>query len=285
MILSFHPCFDADIHIILGSRQLGLKDLELIRQAEAIILPQGCPANLYRTCSDTKAHIFPSYEMRFRYPGKTGQSILFGNFGFPHPKTLRFRSTAEFTERQSIAETFLHNLPFFIKTDKAHEAEGVFLVEGEDSLSDALDHLSRCEKRGQGNFVTQDFIDSGGNVLRAVIMGKRIITYWKLPAKPGQLITTISRGAIIDHHRQPQLQKKGKELALILSGKTGINLAAIDFVFQMSKEDPPPFFLEINYSFGRRGLGGMEKYYQMLYGAIENWLEENKLSRKSVRLL
>ena len=285
MILSFHPCFDADIHIILGSRQLDSKDLELIRQAEAIILPQGCPANLYRTCSDANAHIFPSYEVRFRYPGKTGQSILFKDFGFPHPKTLRFRSVAEFKERYLTPETFLHNLPFFIKTDKAHEAEGVFLVKGKNCLSDTRDHLSRCEKRGQGNFVTQDFVDSGGNVLRAVIMGKRIITYWKLPAEPGQLITTISRGAIIDHHWQPQLQKKGKELARILSGKTEINLAAIDFVFQMSQEDPAPFFLEINYFFGRRGLGGMEKYYQMLYGAIKNWLEENKLSRKSVRLL
>jgi len=42
MILSFHPCFDANVQVILGARRLDSPDLELIRDAEAIVLPQGC---------------------------------------------------------------------------------------------------------------------------------------------------------------------------------------------------------------------------------------------------
>jgi len=134
-------------------------------------------------------------------------------------------------------------------------------------------------------FVTQEYVPCGGNVLRAVVMGKRVITYWKRPCKPGQEITTISRGAIVDHDWQPDLQEKGKVQALILSDKTGINLAAIDFVFPLTEKDPNPLILEINYYFGRRGLGGTENYYSLLYEAIQDWLEQVGLDPESVSLI
>ena len=39
MILSFHPCFDADVQVVLGKRSLCSTDLRLIGEAGAIILP------------------------------------------------------------------------------------------------------------------------------------------------------------------------------------------------------------------------------------------------------
>jgi len=118
-----------------------------------------------------------------------------------------------------------------------------------------------------------------------VIIGRQVITYWKRPNRPGQVITTISRDAMIDHHWRPDLQEKGRKQVLSLSGKTGINLAAIDFVFPMSKDDPAPFFLEINYFFGRRGLGGSQDYYGLLYQAVREWLGEIGLDPESVTLV
>ena len=285
MILSFHPCFDADVQIILGSRPLDSGDLKLIRKAKAIILPQALKADLHEACSKSDAVLFPHYKIRFIYPGKIGQSLMFRDFGYPHPQTLRWSTVQEFKKRHPGAESFPHKLPFVIKDDRSHEAEGICLVEDRHSLSKALTRLQHRESSGLSVFITQAYVASNGNVLRTVIIGKRFTTYWKRPSRPGQIITTISHGAIIDHHWRQDLQEKGKKQACALSKTTGINVAAVDFVFDLPDKDPEPLFLEINYYFGRRGLGGSEKYYNLLYQAIQDWLAEVGLNPSSVRLV
>ncbi|MCP4667097.1 MAG: hypothetical protein GY849_12105, partial [Deltaproteobacteria bacterium] len=210
MILSFHPCFDTDVQIILGDRRLSPHDLDMIQKAEAIILPQACPQALYQACQGSHSLTFPNHDMRFQYPGKMGQTLLFKDFKRPHPKTLLWSNVKEFQDAVPETGDFPHKPPFLIKEDKGHEAEGVCMVEDALSLSKALERLARKESSGRQGFVTQDFIPSKGNALRAVIIGKRIMTYWKRPGKPGQRITTIRRGAVIDHHWRQDLQEKGK---------------------------------------------------------------------------
>ncbi len=285
MILSFHPCFDADFNVVLGSRRLNDEDIDLINRADAVILPQGRPQDIFQACLKPGLRVFPNYDARFKYPGKIGQSLLFEDLGLPHPETLRWSTVNDFKETNQGADAFRHEQPFLIKDDKSHEAEGVFFIEDKTILSEALDFMGRREGSGLPGFVTQTYVPSGGNVLRAVIIGKNIITYWKRPENPGQVITTISRGALIDHQWKPDLQEKGEAAALVLAGKTGINLAAVDFVFSMSEKEPEPFFLEINYYFGRRGLGGSEAYYRILYQAVRDWLEEGGGNPDAVTLV
>jgi len=285
MILSFHPCFDTDIQIILGDRPLDSDDLESIKKADAIILPQACTQDLYQLCATSDAPLFPNYEARIKYPGKIGQSLMFKDFQLPHPRTLLWHCVEDFEEACPPSGTLPHELPFLIKENMSHEAEGIFLIENRTALKEALDKLALRERSGLKGFVTQEYVPCGGNVLRAVVIGKQIITYWKRPGKPGQEITTISRGAIIDHDWQPDLQEKGKDQALLLSDKIGINLAAIDFVFPIAGKNPEPLFLEINYYFGRRGLGGSENYYSLLYEAVQDWLEAVGLDPESVSLI
>ncbi len=285
MILSFHPCFDADFNVVLGSRRLNDEDIHLIRRADAVILPQGRPQDIFEACSGHGLRLFPSYDARFKYPGKIGQSLLFKDFRCPHPETFRWSTVKEIKKTYPDVEMLPHELPFLIKDDKCHEAEGVFFVEDMESLSAALDFLTRRESSGLFGFVTQGYVPSDGNVLRAVIIGRKIITYWKRPEEPGQVITTISKGAMIDHQWRPELQEKGRVEAQTLAKKTKIDLAAVDFVFPISEKDPEPLFLEINYYFGRRGLGGSENYYQLLHQAIRDWLEEEGLDPEAVRLV
>lgn len=285
MILSFHPCFEADDQIVLGDRALNSSDHARIRKAKAIILPQGCTEDLFRACTSAQGSIFPRYENRFKYPGKTGQSILFRDFSCPHPETARWSSVKEYKETYPEEEGLPHVLPFLVKADKTHEAEGVYLVRDNPSLFEALEHLIVLETSGLSGFVTQAFVPCGGNVLRAVVIGKQILTYWKRPRNPGEVITTIGRGATIDHHWQPDLQESGRFQAQGLSLKTGINLAATDFVFPVGVTDPVPLVLEINYFFGRRGLGGTENFYHLLYQAIQDWLAEEGLDSQAVRLI
>ena len=67
-----------------------------------------------------------------------------------------------------------------------------------------------------------------------------------------------------------------------LVAATGINLAAIDVIFHIEDPDPQPLFLEINYIFGRRGLGGSMRFYQLLSEALQEWLVERGFDPKSV---
>ena len=40
-----------------------------------------------------------------------------------------------------------------------------------------------------------------------------------------------------------------------------------------------PLFLEINYFFGRSGLGGSEKYYEILTEQIQKWIDKLSLNK------
>jgi len=285
MILSFHPCFVGDRQIILGDRRLNSEDLSLIHQADVIILPQSCAFWLYEACKKSSALLFPSYDKRFEYPGKMGQSLLFKEVNSPHPETKRWCSVGEYKKAHPERGRFPHQPPFLIKADKSHEAEGIHLITDEATLEASLNNLILLEKSGFAGFITQELIASGGNVLRVVILGRTFFTYWKRPQNREIIINTISRGAKIDTEWRPDLQKIGKAFAGEFSTNTGINVAAIDFVFPISDPDPQPQFLEVNYYFGRRGLGGSVNYYHLLHEAIKEWLDEKGFDPRSVSLV
>jgi ribosomal protein S6--L-glutamate ligase len=48
----------------------------------------------------------------------------------------------------------------------------------------------------------------------------------------------------------------------------GINLAGFDLMFP---DDGPPVFIEINYNFGRKGLGGTPGFRKLFREAVEWW--------------
>ena len=98
-------------------------------------------------------------------------------------------------------------------------------------------------------------------------------------------ITTISKGARVDKAWEPEFLRMGDDFARLLTGRTGINLAAVDFLIPFSEKDPSPLFLEINYYFGRKGLGGLENYYRLLFQAVQEWLRDLGLSPDAVRLV
>jgi len=282
MILSFHPCFVADVQIILADRKLGAGDRRLIRAADTIILPQTCSFALYEACSSSKAQVFPDYALRFKYPGKAGQSVLFQKLKIPHPATKRWPSVKEFRAYLKVENGPPHEIPFFFKTNRSHEGEGVLPVTDKKSLEIAL---ARLEKGGSGGFISQEMIPCGGNVLRAVMLHKEIITYWKRPGKPNELITSVSGGSRVDKKWKPKLQEQGRARAQWICEKTGINLAAFDFVFNLGDTAPQPFILEINYYFGRKGLGGSLRYYRLLLKAIQEWLKEKGADARPVNLI
>src|SRR4030042_4652240 len=162
MILSFHPCFVADAQIILADRRLSADDRRLIRSADAIILPQTCSLSLYKACNNSEAHVFPDYDLRFRYPGKVGQNRLFEKLKISHPATKRWPAVKKFRDLRKEQSAQPHEMPFFLKAHKGHEGEGVYFIADEDGLETAL---GRLEKTGSEGFISQEMIPCWGNGL------------------------------------------------------------------------------------------------------------------------
>ncbi len=284
MILSFHPYIVADLQIILGARDIGPSDMDAIREAKAIVLPQTCPKGLWEACIKNNNALFPNYSLRYRYQGKIGQAVLFRKLGVPHPLTACWRSVTEYEKHIRDSGRLPHQYPFYLKADRGHEGSGIFFVSDDHSHMEALKRLKGFETTGQYGFVSQEAIDTGGRILRAVVVGGRIITYWKVAGDEGQRVITISKGAHIDKEWGKELQETARRQTLRLLDKTGINLAAIDMIFPAKDPFPSPLFLEINYYFGRRGLGGSDAFYNILLGEVRHWIARLGLDASRVRL-
>ena len=80
------------------------------------------------------------------------------------------------------------------------------------------------------------------------------------------------------------LQEKGRNDVGRFCRITNINLAAFDLIFSFDQKNPDPMFLEINYYFGRRALGGSQAYYKMLFEALREWLMEMGYDPNSIEL-
>jgi ribosomal protein S6--L-glutamate ligase len=276
MILSFHPCFSGDRFINCGGRNLTADDISAIKQASAVILPQACRRDLYEAAVTHCVRVFPDFDRKFRYPGKSGQIRLFRETGTPHPETRLFADTADFYNRIKDLQAPGFDFPVVLKLNGADEGHGVFPAKTPADLAPFLELAAGAEKRGDPGFLVQDFIETGGRVLRVCVIYKTIKAYWRVGRDPGDFRVNIARGAAIDHTTRPDLMAQGIRAVRRFCDETGINLAGFDLIFSSTGGNEPPLFLEINYYFGRRGLGGTRAYYQLLTQAVEQWLTDQK---------
>jgi len=278
MIVSFHPLFEADKNIICAGRQPNGKDLAAIRAADAVILSQGCYRELYEMTRENCPHVFPNYDARFKYPEKINQIKLFRRFKISHPASETFSDVASFQLQYGETPAKLpFAFPVVFKLDWGGEGETVYLINSADNLQETLKKAAEYETSGQAGFILQEYIPSNRRTLRIVILGRRVISYWRIQENNDGFYANLSKGAIIDSEAQPELQHKAVVLVKYLCQKTGINLAGFDVIFSSENGDPDPMLLEINYFFGRKGLGGSENYYRILLAEIRNWLARRNL--------
>lgn len=274
MIVSFHPLFEADKNIICAGREPGADDLAAVKSAEAVILPLGCRQSLYEMARDNCRHVFPDYETRFNYPGKIGQMRLFQTNGTAHPHAETYASLADFRRQSGDGSNDIaFGLPCVFKFDWGGEGETVYLINSREDLKTVLQKAADFEKSGQKGFLLQEYIPTEGKTLRVVIIGRALISYWRVQDDTEAFLSGVSRGARIDAALEPERQNVAKVFVKNLCNKTGINLAGFDVIFAPVKEYIKPLMLEINYFFGRRGLGGSDAFYEILKREIQNWIE------------
>jgi len=278
MIVSFHPLFEADKNIICAGREPNGEDLVAIKSADAVILSQGCYPALFEMARKHCPHIFPNYDARFKYPGKINQIKLFRKIEIAHPASEIFYDLASFHQRYGETPASLSfSFPVVSKLDWGGEGETVYLVKSAGDLQEILQKIAEYEKSGQVGFILQEYIPSNRRTHRVVIIGQRVISYWRVQQNIDGFYSNLSKGAIIDSKTEPGLQYKAVALIKNLCQKTGINLAGFDVIFSSENVNPDPILLEINYFFGRKGLGGSEDYYRILLKEIRNWLISHNL--------
>ncbi len=275
MILSFHPCFEGDRNILCAGREPDENDLAAVKTAEAVILPQGCRRSLFEMAREHAHHVFPNYEARFRYPGKIGQIHLFQNTGTLHPRSQTYASTNEFPWKSGAAAQLPggFRFPVVFKFDWGGEGDTVFFLQDPSDLHNALTKARTFEVSGQTGFLIQQYVPANHRVLRVAVIGKSCISYWRVQNDKTLFEINLAKGAVIDATSDPHLRRQGIQAVRDLCRSTGINLAGFDLLFPAESIDSPPCFLEINYYFGRKGLGGSERFYALLAWQIRKWIK------------
>ncbi|SHJ65796.1 ribosomal protein S6--L-glutamate ligase [Desulfatibacillum alkenivorans DSM 16219] len=274
MILSFHPIIVGDENRLCAGREPNEEDQAAIKRAKIVILPQGCKESLYTMAVENCDRVFPDYHARFRFPGKVGQIRLFQETGVPHPRTFAYDSLEAFLHIHKAEPTLPLRFPIVFKLNWGGEGSSVYLLQNHDDVAFALAKAQACQDTGQKGFLFQEHIETKGRSLRVAAINETLVTYWRVAPKNAEFGVSMAHGARVDQKSYPELMKKGEQAVRDLCRKTGINLAGFDLIFDLDSPDPTPQFLEVNYFFGRRGLGGSEQYYILLHEGIKAWLEK-----------
>ena len=281
MILSYHPFFEADKNIICAGREPDAEDLAAIRAADAVVLPQGCFKSLYAMARQNCANVFPNFDARFKYAGKIGQARLFAETNAPHPETATYRNLDSFYNHPDIfGGQTTRRFPLVFKFDWGGEGDHVFLINSSDELDRVLQTAADFEKGGRSGFLLQNYIPDGNRSVRVVVVGQTFLSYWRIQNSAESFGSSLAQGAVIDADADPDLQQLAEAAVKAFCNQTGINLAGFDILFAAEPRPAEPLFLEINYYFGRRGLGGSENLYKLLNTEILNWINRLGLTLK-----
>ncbi|NIA08928.1 MAG: ATP-grasp domain-containing protein [Nitrospiraceae bacterium] len=269
-VISLHPMIKGDI--FFWERDIWDKALvQAFKKARAVILPQTVPRELYFLCHGLCPNVFPNYDLRFRWEGKVGDTMLFWTYGVPHPKTWIFPRVETLVGNHPLMMTQfkLPPYPFIIKGNRGGEGTQIWLIKNAHDLEKTLNILRHSEIQGIFGFVLQEFISGLNRDLRVVVIGRHIESYWR--CNRSGFLHNVAQGGKIDAHADPKLQTIGRARVKDLCNRTGINLAGFDLIFLDGSDIP--MFLEINYTFGRTGLGGSDAFYRVLKKEVNNWLK------------
>jgi ribosomal protein S6--L-glutamate ligase len=275
MIVSFNPIISAHRNIICAGRDPDAADRAAIQSAAAVILPQGCTEALYRLCRGHCPHVFPNLDARFDFPGKIGQIRLFQQLGLAHPATRVYANLDKYRRNP-----WGNGFPVVVKLNWGGQGHTVFKAGSQRDLNAILGHVAACEKTGQSGFLVQALVRSPQRSVRVVLVGTFVASYWRIQTRPGYFGTSVDNGARIDHEADPHIQARCRQAACELCRRTGLQLAAFDYIFEQMDGRPPkpePLILEINYFFGRSGLGGSQRYYRILRLEVKKWLKKLNL--------
>ncbi|MGA6925955.1 MAG: hypothetical protein WBY88_09750, partial [Desulfosarcina sp.] len=133
-------------------------------------------------------------------------------------------------------------------------------------------------------FVIQAVVPGLNRTLRVAVIGQTQRANWRVQDNPLTFGTSVAGGARIDTDSDPAHRHSGMALLREFCRSSGINLGGFDILFEEAdrfKRDPRPLMLEVNYFFGRTGLGGSARFYELLRAEIDRWLTDLGLTTQA----
>jgi ribosomal protein S6--L-glutamate ligase len=235
----------------------------LLQRATGVLLPQYVTQWRYHEITRNARAWFPRLDARFAYHGKTRQILLFRKTGVRHPQS-RTYSTPGQLYQDFRAKGSPWGYPLVLKGDTGGGGSFVFPIYQCTDMSRYVERLPPDRPA-----LLQRWVEHGGKDLRVVVYGTHTVSYFRVGE--GQFYNNVCRGGRLDHAGWPHLQEKGSAAVLRLCGMAGIDVAGFDLMFP---DDGEPVFVEINYHFGRKGLGGTKGHQSHLLNAIHTWRQQ-----------
>ena len=266
-MVSFNPWIEGEVNFFQFTG-LTPKVLSALEEAEAVIFPQTVLPELYFFVRRLGKRVFPNYDLRFAFPGKIGQTLLFQALGLPHPRTICVPRICAFGPHPGAAEIPLPEPPFVVKGNHGHEGREVFLVWNAGDWEEILRKLRTYEATGRYGFLIQEYLPWEYD-LRVVVIGSRRLPFWR----KGRFLKNLIQEGEVVACPDPGLEARALEVVAELCEKTGFNLMAVDFLFR--PETGQPLLNEINFVFGLRLLGGEGRFRTYLREAVEAFLRAN----------
>ena len=115
-----------------------------------------------------------------------------------------------------------------------------------------------------------------------MILYDQLFAYWRVQPDPSQFRTNQRQGGEIDPGGNLRQKNKAIKAVERFGRRAGINVAGFDILFNRTRDPDTPLFLEINYYFGRRGLGGSLRFYELFEQAADRWLASGEPEEKQV---
>ncbi len=239
--------------------------INLIKNAAGVLMPKYFSPIRYQYIASIARTHFPNLAPRYNYRGKAKQVRLFRRFNIPHPRTIIFDTAIQ---ARNILRTkqVPFDLPFVLKGDRGGGGSTVFPISSWEEFEYKIIELPLNEP-----ILIQEWIENQGMDLRVVVIGQIIKSYFRLGGE--SFYNNVSKGARIDYNLCPGKQKEGIKMAYNLSKFLNIDLGAFDIMFPVNA---PPLLIEINFLFGRIGLGGTKGFNELYIKAVRNWIEKVK---------
>ncbi|MDR3554658.1 MAG: hypothetical protein P4L55_07880 [Syntrophobacteraceae bacterium] len=258
--VSFRPEVEMEENLppLAGIEDLGT--IDLLRKAAGVLLPAHVSPWRYRSITQHARDWFPRLDVQFNCRGKTKQAYLFQELGVRHPETLVFENPLQLQSHLN-AHGSPWGYPLVLKGDLGGGGETVFPVYGAGEIAG---HLLKLPK--DDPLLIQKWVRHGGKDLRVVIYGDHAVSYFRVGG--GRFYNNVCRGGKLDHEGWPELQQKGAAAVLAFSRLVGIDIAGFDLMFP---DDGEPVFVEVNFHFGRKGLGGRKEHQRYVLRAIQRW--------------
>ncbi|UCE84278.1 MAG: hypothetical protein JSV47_07155 [Deltaproteobacteria bacterium] len=231
----------------------------LIRSARGVVLPRGATEKRYRQITAMARNWFPNLDARYAYPGKTTQSLLFRRLKVRHPTTFVYPDPQELMDAEKGILPL--DYPFVLKGDLGGGGSAVFPVTSRNDLLHGLNRLP-----AERPVLIQQWVKHGGMDLRVVVVGAKMVSYFRVGGE--NFYNNVCRGGRMHPEIFPELQYRGMAAVARFCHLAGINLAGFDLMFP---DEGSPVFIEINYNFGRKGLGGTPGFRRLFQEAVGLW--------------